>query len=268
MCLSCPYLFSRGMRCGLFRRSCRGGAWGVRHADCVDEAALDVGRGARLGAAAPGKGTGLWWDGLAQTFLCSHEYLWAPEKAQSSSAALIPWLKSFFLICGFFFLRGEDGVGVLVWGFFLLRMRRFQYTATVVKTIHVHHSAVLEEYSALRANIWEQSDRKIFRAPCAIFRPWVTLAGLHGRTGTCVFGSSRNSSPRGWWQQRLCEEAHSECGTGDSPALFLRLRLERSLLQRFSLPVDAFEKLGSIKIMKYPQVTHRKRSFLSFFSLI
>ena len=37
------------------------------------------------------------------------------------------------------------------------------------------------------------------------------------------------------------------------------------VLQCFSLPVDAFEKLSSIKIVRYPQVTHRKGKFLTFF---
>lgn len=181
-CLSCPCVFSCGMQCGLFQRGCRGGGWGVRHAGCVDEAALDVGRGTRLDAAAPGEGTGLWQDGLAQTFLHSHEYLWAPEKAQSSSAALIPWLKSFFLSCRGFFLRGEDGVGVLVSGFFS-RMRRFQYTAAVVKTIHVHHSALLEEYSALRTNIWEQSDRNNISGSLCNFPPLSNSGGVTRQDG-------------------------------------------------------------------------------------
>lgn len=61
---------------------------------------------------------------------------------------------------------------------------------------------------------------------------------------------------------------HESCKDNSPGTAFQAAFWSSLVLQSFSLPVDAFEKLGSIKTVMYPQVTHKKGKLLTFFSLI
>lgn len=155
--------------------------------------------------------------------------------------------------------RGSWVIGLLGFGVFL-RMRRFWYTATDIKIIHLNRSAVTEEYEGKNilvslCNVLALSNcAQVIILHCNLKSQW-KAALLYIFVSACVLGKSRNFSACGLWKWRECEGVWGCFGgpVGWTAPLSLW---------------DACEKLDLTKIAMDPQVTHRKGTFVRFFSLI